>query len=67
MASFPINNAPDTLDMATVHSIMDDVGGLAKSCRYAVVITPPKNILNNGCIIYPVNFTCFKWFRGKYI
>lgn len=48
MASFPINNAPETLDMATVHSIMDDAGGLAKSCRYAVVITPPGNILNNG-------------------
>ena len=53
MASFPINNSPgsgssfgSSLDMISAQSAMEDAGGLAKSCRYAVVIEPPRKLNN---------------------
>jgi hypothetical protein len=53
MASYNINNAPSTLDMNTIKSYSDDSGGLARSCRYAVMISLPtgltqSNYLNNN-------------------
>ena len=50
MATFPINNAPFSLDMDIVWAISEDLGGLAKSCRYAVSITPPQGVLGTGGI-----------------
>ena len=42
MASYPIQNAPAQLDMIYFWQNGDRYGGLAKSCRYVVRITPSK-------------------------
>ena len=48
MASFPIINAPQSFDMNTFLNVSDDYFSLAKSCRYAVTITPPPGLLSGG-------------------
>jgi hypothetical protein len=49
MASYNIDNAPQELGMVDFRSISDDFGGLAKNCRFAVVIRPI------GTLIRPYN------------
>ena len=48
MASFNINNAPIDFDMDTFQAVSDDLGSLARSCRYAVTITPPVGLYTSG-------------------
>jgi hypothetical protein len=40
MASFPIDNAPEALDMDTFWKVSDTFGHLAKSCRFVARIIP---------------------------
>jgi hypothetical protein len=47
MANFPIYNAPQSLDMIDFESVSRDLGGLAKSCRFAAVIRPQGNALKS--------------------
>lgn len=47
MASFQINNAPVEFDMEAFMSISHDMGSLARSCKYAVMITTPRGMLIN--------------------
>lgn len=42
MASFPVDNAPLDFDMDLFREVSDSYGGLAKICRFAVMITPPR-------------------------
>lgn len=44
MADFPIQNAPIDFDMNDFWGVVDSMGGLAKSCRYGVVISPPRGL-----------------------
>lgn len=39
MASFTVNNPPSNLKMPDIQGVMNQYGGLAKSCRFAVRIT----------------------------
>ena len=40
LGNTPVQNAPMTLDMETIASVVHDYGSLAKSCRFAVRILP---------------------------
>lgn len=42
MATYDIQNSIQTLDMDIFQSVADSFGGLAKSCRFAVRIDPPR-------------------------
>ena len=44
MASFPINNAPKSLDMSSFWKVSDSFGHLAKACRFVVVINSPGSL-----------------------
>lgn len=48
MASFQINDAPQKLDMRSFMAVSNDLGGMVKSCRYAVLISPPRVSLQAG-------------------
>ena len=43
MAGFKIDNAPTNISMDTFRAKLDDFGGPAKQCRYAVRILPTRN------------------------
>ena len=48
MASFNINDAPRELEMTDFMSVSNDLGGLVKACRYAVLISQPRVALQTG-------------------
>jgi hypothetical protein len=48
MSDIPFTNPLKKLDMNDVSSIMNDFGGLAKSCRFAVRINPPRFVLSDS-------------------
>lgn len=48
MSDIPVKNQLKKLTMNDVMSVMNDYGGLAKSCRFAVRINPPKFITSDS-------------------
>ena len=58
MPSFPIDNAPEALDMDSFWKVSDTFGHLAKSCRFVVRINAP------GAVVGQINsFEGYNTFR----
>ena len=53
MPSFNITNPPTIMDMNNAFQIMDNYGGLAKSCRFVVRINGLNNITSGAKSIIP--------------
>jgi hypothetical protein len=47
MASFPIDDSPESLTMNNFRAVSDDLGGLIKSCKFAVRIVPQGEYISN--------------------
>lgn len=59
MATIPIFSAPQRLSMLDFWQYTDVDGGLAKSCRFAVVIRPQGEfIINNGAFAQELMYMC---------
>lgn len=59
MPSFPIDNAPEALDMDSFWKVSDTFGHLAKSCRFAVRIIPRAfNQIDEGEVMSDLTYLC---------
>lgn len=59
MATVPIQNAPANLSMQDFRAVNDDMGGLIKSCRYAVVVKPQGALISGyGSFARDLTYLC---------